>query len=158
MSNTVSVDLETLYPVMLETLNSGNSFTFSPKGKSMLPLIRQGVDSVKISPICGKLNKYDLPLYRRSNGQFVLHRVVGVSNDKYIMCGDNQFIYEYGIEDSQLIGLVTEIIKPEGIIRTSDKSYISYCRKRVFTQLIKRYFSKVKSFIKKVLVFLHLYK
>ena len=154
MDNVISVDLDTLYPVIADTLKNGNCFTFSPKGKSMLPLIRQGIDSVKIAPITSKLNKYDIPLYRRSNGQFVLHRIVGIRDGKYIMCGDNQHIYEYGIDDSQLIGLVTEIIRPEGVLHTTDKSYIFYSRMRIFIQSIKRCLSRGKSFIKKKLKFL----
>lgn len=158
MSNPVAVDLEMIYPVIKETLENGNSFTFSPRGKSMLPLIRQGVDSVKISPINRKINKYDIPLYRRDNGQFVLHRVVGLKDDGYIMCGDNQHVYEYGIEDRHLIGLLTEIIRPDKVVKTTDPDYISYSHKRVLQQRIKCMLAKVKSLVKKILIFLHLYK
>ncbi|MBQ7975200.1 MAG: S24/S26 family peptidase [Clostridia bacterium] len=158
MCETVSVELETIYPVIKEKFSAGGSVTFSPKGISMLPLIRQGVDSVKISPVKGKLKKYDVPLYKRTNGQFVLHRVVAVRGNSYVMCGDNQTFREYGINHSQIIGVMSEVIKPDSIVKVTDKKYITYSKKQVFKQRIKYYIVKTKAIIKAVLIKLHLYK
>lgn len=48
-------------------------------GDSMLPLIRQGKDLLLIArKPQGRLNKYDVPLYRRDSGQYVLHRILKV--------------------------------------------------------------------------------
>ena len=48
-------------------------------GDSMLPLIRQGRDLVLVSRKPeGRLKKYDVPLYRRDSGQYVLHRILKV--------------------------------------------------------------------------------
>ena len=158
MSKNVSVELETLFPVIQEVLSEGKSFTFAPKGVSMLPLIRQGEDSVTISPANHALKLYDVPLYRRKNGQFVLHRVVGLKNGKYVMCGDNQHEYEYGIDHSSIIGVMSEIIKPDKTISVNDKDYIQYARKRVMRQKLKGKYYKFRALVKKVLIFLHLYK
>ena len=46
------------------------------KGDSMLPMLDDEKDSVKITAVRGVLNKYDLPLYRRPGGQLVLHRII----------------------------------------------------------------------------------
>ena len=73
-----TTSLEYLMPVFRERLENGQSVQFMPQGTSMLPMIRQGVDSVVVSPVSGPLKRYDLPLYQRDNGQYVLHRVVGV--------------------------------------------------------------------------------
>ena len=70
------VPLEALMPLILEQLEAGKNVRFSPRGISMLPMLRQGVDSVVLSPLPSRLKKYDLPLYRRKSGQYVLHRVV----------------------------------------------------------------------------------
>lgn len=72
----------------------------------MLPMLRQGVDSVVLFPLPEKLKKYDLPLYQRDNGQYVLHRVVK-SGASYTCIGDNQFDYETGLRHVQMIALVT---------------------------------------------------
>ena len=53
----------------------------------------------------------DIPLYRRNDGAFVLHRVVGIKeNGEYIMCGDNQFLLEFGITDKNIIGVARTLI------------------------------------------------
>ena len=158
MSENVSVELESLFPLIKQKLASGGDITFGPKGVSMLPLIRQGIDSVKISPVNDVLKKYDVPLYRRADGQFVLHRIVDVQNNTYTMCGDNQCVLEKGVTHDMIIGVMTEIIKPEGVIRTTDKSYISYCKKQVRKQFIKRQLHPIKVVVKIVLKKMHLYK
>lgn len=147
----IHIKLEAMFPVMEEQLRAGGSFCFGPKGVSMLPLIHQGRDTVVIAPISGKLKKYDIPLYRRENGQFVLHRVVAVKKDGYVMCGDNQYVREHGIRDEQLIGVLTEIRKPDKTIKVTDSDYKKYCRKRVRRQYIRGKLSALKRKIRNFL-------
>lgn len=103
-------ELAVLMPLVLETLNAGHEVTFSPRGSSMLPMFREGRDTVTLSRPQGKLKKYDIPLYRRENGQFVLHRVVRVG-DTYTCMGDNQFAPEHGIADGQIIAVCTSFTR-----------------------------------------------
>ncbi|MBP3362174.1 MAG: S24/S26 family peptidase [Clostridia bacterium] len=149
--NEIHVNLEAMLPVMQEQLRAGGSFCFGPKGVSMLPLIHQGKDTVMIAPISGKLKKYDIPLYRRANGQFVLHRVVAVRKDGYVMCGDNQYVREYGVKDEQLIGVLAEIRTPEKIIKVTDAEYKKYCKKRVRRQFVRGKLSVLKRRMKNYL-------
>lgn len=135
----ISVSLDDIMPIMEEQLKNGGSVTFGPKGISMLPLIRQNVDSVIISPCDGKLKKYDVPLYKRTDGHYVLHRIVGVCGEEYVMCGDNQYILEKGIKHEQIIGIMSAVIKPDRKINVTDKRYKIYCRRRVLLQRFKRY-------------------
>ena len=86
----VKVHMDDLVPIIKEHLAQGQSVTFSPKGISMLPMLRQGKDTVTLSPIVGKLKKYDLPLYQRQDGKYVLHRIVKVKDGFFTMAGDNQ--------------------------------------------------------------------
>ena len=71
-----SVALDELMPLIRESLSQGKSVRFSPRGTSMLPLLRQGKDQVILSPVIGKLHRFDLPFYQRDDGQYVLHRIV----------------------------------------------------------------------------------
>ena len=66
------VPLNTLMPLIREELSAGKSVRFSPRGVSMLPMLRPGMDTVTISPPPEKLKKYDLPLYRRDNGKYII--------------------------------------------------------------------------------------
>ena len=60
--------LDDLMPLIRERLDAGQRVKFSPRGVSMLPMLRQGIDTVTLSPLPEKLKKYDLPLYRRTDG------------------------------------------------------------------------------------------
>lgn len=158
MNKSICVALEELLPVIEEKLSNGGTFMFSPKGESMLPTIRPNIDSVTISPVADRLKKYDLPLYRRDNGQFVLHRVISVKKNSYVMSGDNQVIPEYNIYDSHLIGIVTSINKPEGVINVTDEKYIKYVIAHVKKQRIKGIVFRFKRRVKRILIRMHILK
>ena len=130
------IPLAELWPVMKEQIDSGKSVVFSPKGTSMLPLIRQGIDKVVLKKAPKELKKYDLPLYLRENGQFVLHRVVGKDKDGYVMCGDNQFRHEHGIKHEQILAIADGMYKGDEFVSFDDKKYLSYCKKQVVKKQI----------------------
>ena len=52
-----NVRLEQVMPLMLERLSDGQTVTFSPRGISMLPMLRQGLDTVELSAVPKKLKK-----------------------------------------------------------------------------------------------------
>lgn len=130
-------------PLIKEQLARGSSVRFGPRGISMLPMLRQGRDNVVISPVKGRLKKYDLPLYQRDDGSFVLHRVVKVG-DTYTCIGDNQHELEHGIRDDQIIGVVTAFSRDDRDIPVSDLRYRVYCRLWHWLRPVKRVLGKVK--------------
>lgn len=129
--------LEELLPLILEGLESGRTVKFSPRGVSMLPMLRQGIDSVILSPVPEKLKKYDLPLYRRTGGQFVLHRIIR-AGERYTCMGDNQFDPEPGLEHGQMIALVTAFTRGERRIPVTDPGYRLYCRLWHYSRPVRR--------------------
>lgn len=141
------VALDTLMPLIREELAEGKSVRFSPRGISMLPMLRQGLDTVTISPPPEKLRKYDLPLYRRDNGKYILHRVIAVG-DTYTCLGDNQFAKEYGVRHDQIIGLVTEFTRGEKPVSVKAWHYRLYCRLWAFSRFPRRCFRKCISLLK----------
>lgn len=114
--------------VIEEILAGGGEFRMYPKGTSMLPLIVQGKDSVVLKRnFENYANKHDIAFYRRTNGQFVLHRVMKVCDDgTYVMCGDNQSALEYGIKKEQVIGYVSKLYKDQKAISLVSFKYRSY--------------------------------
>lgn len=58
-------------------------------GTSMMPLLDQRQDTVRLVPISRPLKKYDIPLYVRPGGEYVLHRIVKVCDGYYLIRGDN---------------------------------------------------------------------
>ena len=86
----LSANLEELLPLIQEEIDSGGKVRFKPRGRSMLPFLKEGRDEVVLVKPPERLKKYEIPFYRRRDGGFVLHRVVGLASDgTYIMCGDN---------------------------------------------------------------------
>jgi len=94
-----------------EILEKEGRLVYSNAGDSMLPLIREGRDLLVIERPSGRLKKYDVPLYRRDSGQYVLHRVLKVRENDYIICGDNRWQKESGIEDRHILGVLTAVIR-----------------------------------------------
>ena len=125
------LNMESLLPFIEEAFNRGLDFQIPITGTSMNPLLYQNRDFVKIVKSSSPLNVGDIPLYRRNNGAFVLHRVVGIKeNGEYIMCGDNQFILEYGITDKNIIGVAKIlIIDGKEINVDTDTDYLNYKEK-----------------------------
>ena len=93
-----------------EELERTGKLVYTNVGDSMLPLIRQGRDLLIIEKPHGRLKKYDIPLYRRDSGQFVLHRILKVRENDYVICGDNRYSKEYGITDRHIIGVLTSVV------------------------------------------------
>lgn len=123
----VKVNLEQMLPLMIEVLESGSEFSFNPRGISMMPLLHMDGDRVIIKKPEGQLKKYDIPLYRRQNGQFVLHRIVKKPrNFTYTLCGDNQRRLEKGIRQEQIIGVVTGFYRKGKFISCRNKLYKLY--------------------------------
>lgn len=104
-------------------LERGGTFKFYPRGTSMYPMIREGRDMVLLTSIPARLKKYQAVLYKRENGAFVLHRIVGISDNSYTMRGDNQFVLEHGIKKEQMIGLVCAIENEKQKIDTQQFGY-----------------------------------
>lgn len=97
-----------------EILAAQGKLVYTNTGTSMMPLLRQHRDLLIIAPKPeGRLHLWDVPLYRRDNGQYVMHRVLWVRKNDYIMCGDNQWFPERGIQDRHIVG-VLEAVSRDG--------------------------------------------
>lgn len=122
------INLCDLYPLIDEVISSGGEFRMYPRGVSMLPLLTQGEDSVVLVSL-GDVCENDMILYRRDNGQFVLHRVTKIDGDEYIMCGDNQFELEGGIKREHLLAKVKYFYNKDKKVTLDSKKYQKYIKK-----------------------------
>lgn len=148
--NVLETQLEILMPLMVERLNAGQSIRFSPRGVSMLPMLRQGKDSVVLSPLPEALKKFDLPLYRRDDGKFVLHRIVEVDAE-YACMGDNQFVKEYGVRHEQMIALVTGFYRGNRYHSVEEPMYRLYCRWWYGSRALRKLWRRGIGFLKRKL-------
>ncbi len=102
----MSIQLAQMLPLIQERLAAGETVKFTPRGISMRPMLDGIRDQVVICPLPETVKKYDIPLFRRDDGQFVLHRIVK-AGQTYTCIGDHQLVYEKGVRRDQMIGLVT---------------------------------------------------
>ncbi len=112
-----------------EILAREGRLLYSSVGDSMWPLIRQGRDLLEIERTSGRLKKYDVPLYRRDTGQYVLHRILKVRENDYVLCGDNRWHREDGVTDEQILGVLT------AVIRNGKKLPVTALRYRLYVRL-----------------------
>ena len=121
-------------------------FIATPIGTSMLPLLRERLDTVKlVAPT--NIKKHDVVLYMRNDKTLVLHRIIRVHKDSFTMCGDNQCILEKHVKKSQIIAVMEGFFRGEEYFPCTDKNYQKYVRKIIF----KRPFKYLKHLIKKIL-------
>lgn len=99
------VSMESLAELLALQLENGGRAMLTVTGSSMLPMLRHRRDQVELIPLAPRQNKGDIILYRRENGRYVLHRIVGVIPDGYICCGDNQAEKEW-VKQEQLFAVV----------------------------------------------------
>lgn len=109
-----------------EELAQKGKLIYTNVGDSMMPLIRQDRDLLIIEKTDGRLQKYDVPLYRRDSGQYVLHRILQVRENDYVICGDNRWKREYGITDRHIIGVLTGIVRNGKTIPVTNRLYRLY--------------------------------
>ena len=119
--------MEELMPLIREALSNGTSVRIRPRGTSMLPMLREETDSVVLSPVDAPLKKYDLPLYCRDNGKYVLHRIIDVKDGYYVIRGDNTYVKEK-VPDEWILGVMTEFYRGDKHIVANSKKYRAYVR------------------------------
>ena len=71
-----------------DVLASEGVYAATTWGTSMYPMLRSGRDTVILRPPQGRLRCYDVPLYRVGE-KYVLHRVIRVLPEGYLIRGDN---------------------------------------------------------------------
>lgn len=111
-----------------EELALHGRLVYTNVGDSMMPLLRQNRDLMIIERPAGRLKRFDVPLYRRDNGQYVLHRIVRVRRDDYVLCGDNRVQLETGIIDRHILGVLTGVVRDGRTIPVTDPRYRLYVR------------------------------
>lgn len=126
-------------------LSENGTLTYTHKGRSMLPLLREGKDLFTLrrkGPERCRVG--DVVLYKRPPNHYVLHRVMRVLDGGYVILGDNCTEYEYGITDNDIIGVMT------GFIRSGHGYSVKCMGYRLYTFMIL-HTATIKIFMKKAL-------
>ena len=110
-----------------EYLNQHDTLTYRNVGVSMLPMLRQGRDLFTVKKKTEeRCRKYDVVLFRKSPHVYLLHRVIKVRPDDYVMMGDNTITKEEGIKDRDILGVMTSFVHNGRQYRVNDLRYRLY--------------------------------
>lgn len=102
------------------------------KGVSMLPMLEEGNDLVKLEAVKEKhkLKKFDLILFERvGDGALVLHRIIKVRKRYYITYGDNCVGYEV-VPFENVLAIAVGFYKKDKYITCDNPQYLEYVEKR----------------------------
>lgn len=116
MSNITSIE---------DILKQEGLYVSTTVGVSMYPMLRNRRDTIIVEPYVGRLKKYDVPLYKR-NSDYVLHRIIEVREDSYVIRGDNCMEKEYGITDEHILGVLTGFYRGKKKININSLGYKLY--------------------------------
>ena len=111
-----------------EQLRQNGFYVSTTVGVSMRPMLRNRRDRVILRAVEDgeRLQKWDLPLYRTADGRYVLHRIIGHTEDgRYIVRGDNTYQKEY-ISQEQMLGVTTEFYRGKKRVLADNRAYRRY--------------------------------
>ena len=135
-----------------EYLEQYGIMTYRNIGTSMLPLLKQGRDLFTVEKKTQeRCKKYDVVLYRRPPAEYILHRVIEVKEDSYVILGDNCEKKEYGIRDEDILGVMTGFVHKGKTHSCSELSYRLYSKFWVGTYPVRVLWRRVKRFCKRIL-------
>ena len=109
-----------------ELLKRDGKFVYKGKGVSMRPMLKRADDLAIIEVPEKKPGPMDVVLYRRGD-KYVLHRVIKVRGDKYLIRGDNTFSLE-PVRESDIIGVLTGFTHNGKRYSVEDRTYRFYSR------------------------------
>lgn len=110
-----------------QQLEKHGSLVYTNVGDSMMPLLRQNRDLMVIrAKGQERCRKYDAVLYRRPAGEYVMHRILKVCPDSYVICGDNRWAREKGVPEEWILGVLTAVVRDGKEIPVTDWRYQLY--------------------------------
>lgn len=133
-----------------EYLQKYGKLTYRNTGISMEPLLKQGRDTFTVvRKTDERCRKYDVVMYRRPPDKYVLHRVIKVRENDYVILGDNCINKEKGIKDEDILGVMTSFVRKGKEHKVTDLSYRIYVQLWCKTAFIRIFLKKVKYKLRK---------
>lgn len=112
-----------IIPEIERLIKEGSEVVFVPKGYSMSPFIRGGVDSVLMAK-AESIGKGDIILALTEQGSYVLHRVEKVEGDVLTLMGDGNLAGKERCRRKNVVGKAIKIIKKDREIDCQSASHL----------------------------------
>ncbi len=141
-----------LMPLIGDSFRQGLTVTLPITGGSMRPLFFHKRDSVVLSA-CDpySLKRGDVPLYRRDNGQYVLHRIVRVDEDTYTLTGDAQWELEVGLPKKNVLAVMTGFIRKGRAVDCRHFGYRAYVTVWMWLRPLRPFMVRVWRCLRRIL-------
>lgn len=137
------LSLKDAAPVIEEILLSGGKVKILASGRSMEPVIHDGLDTVVLKKVKKPLEKNDIVLFKRNNGALVLHRIIAVNGNTLTLRGDSQWTTET-VDVSKVIGILDSIERNSGIIKADSEHFEKYKKTLTFIRWKNRLINSIK--------------
>lgn len=108
-----------------EVIRENGVLVYTNVGYSMMPLLRQKRDIIEIRSLNEKLKQYDVVLYKRGD-KYILHRILRVLPNGYIIAGDHNTFIETDVTDNMILGVMTRVIRDGKTITPDNVWYKLY--------------------------------
>jgi len=115
------------YTTVERELENNGVYASVTRGNSMEPLFKTHRDVVIVKRIDCELKPYDVALYRGNDGNYILHRVLKVKDDYYVIRGDNTFAKEY-VPKCEVVGVLISFNRKGKEHSVSEFGYKLYSR------------------------------
>ena len=110
-----------------QVLQEHGQLVYTNVGDSMWPLLHEGRDLMVIDKKPeGRMKKYDAILYKRPCGKYIMHRILKVRQDDYVLCGDNRWLREFGVKDEWILGVLTAVVRKGKRVSVTSWKYRLY--------------------------------
>lgn len=126
-----------------ELLQKTGEYVTQVRGVSMFPMLRYRKDPVLIHPVVGELKPYDVAVYAKTD-RYVVHRVLEVRDNLYVIRGDNCIGKEY-IPKCDIRGIVVGFWRFGRYIPVENTLYKIYAHVWVAINPLVRHMHRCKS-------------
>lgn len=129
-----TIDTKNYLDALCELVSEGKIVSTVISGGSMLPFLSPQRDYAFLERISRKLRRGDIVLYKRPNGDYVLHRIRKIKDEEFFLIGDRQTETERGIKKENLCALVTSVKRNGKIL--GEKSFTWFFYKHIWLALV----------------------
>lgn len=116
------VKAASIFPLISEIIEHGQNARITVSGNSMYPFLRDSIDSVELTKgSFEQLSRGDIVMIQRSDGYYVMHRIIRRDKACFFMVGDAQQWVEGPLYPKQLVAIVTAIWRKDKRISCSNR-------------------------------------
>lgn len=107
-----------------KALEESDVIAFVPDGRSMWPFIKGRKQTVIVTRKTDeRLSLFDVALFIRKDGAAVLHRVIEILPDGYVMQGDSQF-YRETVSEGDVLGVMQGYYRGKRYVDVKKDGYL----------------------------------